>query len=88
MPTRKIADPPPPPCRSRDHNPPNMRVFPPGTYEHVCSACGHKVIFVVSPIYCTTRPAPKRPVWGLRTTDEPTWSPRGAETADGVSFRW
>jgi hypothetical protein len=31
-------------------------VFKPGTYEHECSACGHKVTFTVQGLYCATPP--------------------------------
>ena len=51
MPTRKIADSPPRPCRHPDHNPPGMRVFKPGTYEHTCPACGKKLVFTVDGLY-------------------------------------
>lgn len=53
MPTRKIAEPDTGPwvahlhCRNPDHNPPNMRVFSPGTYEHTCPGCERKITFVV-----------------------------------------
>ena len=47
MPTIKIADPPAPPCRHPDHNPPSMRVFAPGTYQHTCPRCGATSTFVV-----------------------------------------
>ena len=47
MPTRKIADAPKAPCRDREHNPPTMRLFEPGTYEHECPSCGAKAAFVV-----------------------------------------
>lgn len=49
--TRKIADALPPPCRHPEHNPPNMMVFSPGTYEHTCPACGATQIFVVSGMF-------------------------------------
>lgn len=47
MPTRKIRDLEPPHCRHPEHNPPNMRVFEPGVYEHECPACGKTQTFVV-----------------------------------------
>lgn len=47
MPTIKIADPPPPPCRHPEHNPPSYRVFEPGTYRHTCPQCGAIRMFVV-----------------------------------------
>ena len=53
MPTRRIDDPKDTwrglPCRHPEHRPPGMRVFEPGTYEHICPACGKKTVFVVSP---------------------------------------
>jgi hypothetical protein len=52
MPTRKIADPPKPPCRHPEHNVPSMRVFEPGTYEHTCPGCGNKVVFTVPQVIC------------------------------------
>jgi hypothetical protein len=47
MPTKKIADPPPPPCRHPDHKPPSHQVFQPGSYQHVCPRCGQTTPFVV-----------------------------------------
>lgn len=44
--TRKIAD-PPGFCRHPEHRPPMFKVFSPGTYEHVCPGCKHKMIFTV-----------------------------------------
>ena len=43
---RKIRD--ARPCLSPDHNPPSMIVLSPGTYEHVCPACGRVTVFSVS----------------------------------------
>jgi hypothetical protein len=52
MPTKKIADfPEMKICQSYDHNPPTMMVYPPGIYEHTCSACGYKTVFSVGAIY-------------------------------------
>lgn len=34
-------------CQHPEHEPPSMRVFKPGTYEHTCPGCGHKGFFVV-----------------------------------------
>lgn len=49
MPTRKIADSPlTKMCRHPEHNPPGMQVFEPGTYEHTCPGCGHKMVFTVA----------------------------------------
>lgn len=49
MPTRKIADLPKSLfCNDQDHEPPTMRVFEPGVYEHECPSCGRKTQFVVS----------------------------------------
>lgn len=48
MPTKKIADCPVINiCRHPDHNPPSMRLFEPGVYEHVCSGCGKRSVFRV-----------------------------------------
>lgn len=51
MPTKKIADEPPMPCRHPEHKPPSMRVFELGTYEHTCPACGQKTVFTVRGAY-------------------------------------
>jgi hypothetical protein len=40
------------PCFHREHYPPSMMVFKPGTYEHTCPACGHVTIFTVQRSYC------------------------------------
>jgi hypothetical protein len=37
-----------PPCLHPEHNPPNMIVLSPGTYEHKCPGCGKKMSFIVS----------------------------------------
>lgn len=57
MPTKKIADLPPPHkgweseptkyCQDPCHDPPSMRVFEPGLYEHTCPRCGHKTPLTV-----------------------------------------
>lgn len=48
MPTRKIADlPSSRPCRHPDHEPPRLRLFTPGVYEHECPACHRVLRFVV-----------------------------------------
>jgi len=39
------------PCRHPEHNPPNMRVYKPGTYEHECPKCGSKIEFTVRGVY-------------------------------------
>ena len=52
MPTRKIGEPPKPPCRDPEHNPPSMMVFEPGTYEHTCPTCKSKIIFNVNKTHC------------------------------------
>ena len=46
MSLRKIAD-EKLPCLSPEHNPPGKIVLDPGTYEHTCDQCGHKVVFTV-----------------------------------------
>jgi len=38
-------------CRHPEHNPPSMRVFEPGLYEHECPACGHTQVFKVDGKY-------------------------------------
>ena len=38
-------------CRDRQHNPPGMRVFSPGEYEHTCPSCGNVINFIVRPLY-------------------------------------
>jgi hypothetical protein len=48
MPTRKIEEEPAQEkCRHPEHNPPNMKVFSPGTYEHTCPSCGYTTVFRV-----------------------------------------
>lgn len=42
--TRKIAD-APEFCRDSEHNPPTHMVYEPGTWEHVCPRCKHRVVF-------------------------------------------
>lgn len=32
-------------CSHPEHNPPSMRVFDPGLYEHECPSCGKKQCF-------------------------------------------
>jgi hypothetical protein len=34
-------------CRHPEHEPPMFRYYPPGTYEHTCPGCGHRVEFTV-----------------------------------------
>lgn len=46
--TRKIADASPLPCIDRQHSPPSMQVFSPGTWEHTCPSCGTRTVFTVS----------------------------------------
>lgn len=49
MPTRKIADRLEDlRCRHPDHDPPKMRVFSPGVYEHECPGCGKVQVFYVA----------------------------------------
>jgi hypothetical protein len=48
-------------------------VFPPGTYEHECPACGRTVVFVVSPVYCGTGGV-KRPTCGGDDDDDKSWT--------------
>ena len=35
------------PCLCPEHNPPMHIVLEPGTYEHTCPLCGHKITFTV-----------------------------------------
>jgi hypothetical protein len=49
--TRKIADPPSPPCPHPEHRPPGMMVFEPGMYEHTCPECGNITRFSVPATY-------------------------------------
>ena len=46
MPTKKIKD-APKPCFHPDHEPPKLRVFEPGEYEHTCPSCGKVTRFTV-----------------------------------------
>lgn len=43
MPVHKLAD----VCHHPEHNPPRMRVFKPGSYEHTCPRCGKTTIFII-----------------------------------------
>lgn len=36
------------PCVDLEHDPPNMRVFEPGEWEHKCPSCGNIQIFTVA----------------------------------------
>lgn len=48
MPLKKLSGPNIPHiCRSPEHNPPNMIVLEPGTYEYTCPACGQQTVFTV-----------------------------------------
>lgn len=67
---RKIAD-FPMPCRSSEHNPPNMIVLEPGTYEHTCPQCGHKTVFTVGGVFLQT---------------QSTHTPSNVTVRDGVYF--
>ena len=49
--TRKIAEPPPPPCRDLQHDPAGMIVRDPGTYEHICPSCGKRQIFTIPQVF-------------------------------------
>lgn len=35
------------PCRHPEHNPPALRLYPPGRYTYVCPACGKEQVLVV-----------------------------------------
>ena len=53
MPIRKIHDiEPRKVCRHPDHNPPSMIVLKPGVYEHLCPACGKRVVFTIPAEVC------------------------------------
>ncbi len=39
-------------CLHPEHGPPMHRVFEPGTYRHVCPACGNVIVFTVPLITC------------------------------------
>ena len=46
--TRKIGEPSKEAqCLHPGHKIPSLMVFEPGTYEHVCPACGHRRVFRV-----------------------------------------
>lgn len=45
-------------CRSPEHKPPSMMVYPPGLWEWTCPACGEKTVFSVPLVTCLT--------WALR----------------------
>lgn len=50
MPTKKISDDNtwvPRACRHPEHDPPQHRVFEPGTYRHACLGCGAAQVFTV-----------------------------------------
>ncbi|MFI5298206.1 MAG: hypothetical protein ACHREM_08925 [Polyangiales bacterium] len=61
MTLRKIAD-EQRPCQHSEHEPPNMIVLSPGTWEHTCPGCGAKVVFHVRGAYLKVEPvyAPHR----------------------------
>ena len=41
---RRIAEPPPDPCRHPEHDFPGMIVLEPGVWEHECPQCGRKQV--------------------------------------------
>lgn len=48
MPLRKIKEPTREEnCLDREHNPPDMYHYEPGTYEYICPSCGKRVVFEV-----------------------------------------
>lgn len=65
MPTRKIADPPQPPCSDPDHEPAMFRVYEPGVYVHTCAGCGESRTFMA-----------RRPTWKSDMTDVVLWKMR------------
>lgn len=83
MPTIKIADPPPPPCRHPDHNPPSHRVFDPGTYQHTCPKCGASSTFVVEKPRLIGRTVLKRrnQLWPAPPHNYRGWDPRSCNSA-------
>ena len=40
------------PCRSTEHNPPNMMVLPAGRHTWQCPSCEEKTVFDVGAVYC------------------------------------
>lgn len=40
-------------CRSPEHRPPSMMVYPPGRYEWTCPVCGEKTFFTVPLVTCS-----------------------------------
>jgi hypothetical protein len=80
MPTRKIDDAlwEKAICHDRDHDPPSHMVWPPGTYEHVCSSCGRTVRFVVGSIRMDASELAKS-VQGCvqKAWDPPSWGSPG-----------
>lgn len=39
-------------CKDTEHNPPQMIVLEPGTYEHECPSCGNIQVFTVEGYTC------------------------------------
>lgn len=39
-------------CRSPEHKPPGMMVYPPGRYEWTCPKCGETTVFNVALVTC------------------------------------
>jgi hypothetical protein len=42
-------------CYHPEHNPPSMRVYFPGIYEHICPGCGHRFVFTIYPHHMVMR---------------------------------
>lgn len=56
MPFKKLSDDPlwnEFPCSHREHDPPNMIVLEPGSYEYTCPGCGHVTYFQIPPKHYT-----------------------------------
>lgn len=47
-------------CRSPEHNPPSMMVYPPGRYEWTCPVCGASTFFSVPLVTCSPVEAARR----------------------------
>lgn len=74
MPLRKISEPSSrrERCLSPEHNPPNMIVLQPGTYEHECPSCGHVTVFTIPLITCSTSTAVRETYFPEYNIDDTT----------------
>jgi hypothetical protein len=74
MPLRKISEPSRRErCLSPEHNPPNMIVLQPGTYEHTCPSCGHATVFTIPLIICSAPPVRETYFPGYNIDDTVRW---------------